>query len=379
MTDHVIERDGYDELADYVKAIKKRVAATKKKVAKKAPARAVTNERLTVASLEDLASGLEHGRRNKYGDGVRAESERGGMGLYETSMRLTEAGGFELVYSTGGHGGPYPNEAAAKSAAARRLKGNERENWIAVIAAKDTSNLTKAKALWVIKQNGDWVKGPQPLPGVSPRAHFAAQSEALEEGNIPGLPTGWSSYGKNKEARWTSKNGHEYRVLYEVPHGSGGWMVVHFKPNARTGDQLKVSDFDAKWKSKMLPLNANDTALFPHAFSAADAAVDYDKKHDSKESLADKIGKAISEAGASRHMPKPVAADKNVMLDLSDLSGEKDPVSLASFIKDNSGPDAVPLDPQDLASLRKLRVGGSLHLDIGGGAVVVRRKAQRRA
>lgn len=328
MTEHIDERDGYDELADYVQAIKKRVAAKKKASAKKLPVTMTkakhesqespvsnVHDRLTVASLEDMASGLERNRRGKYGDGKPSgEPERGGMGLYETSMRLTEADAFEVVYSTGGHGGPYPSEAAAKAHAVRYMNGFKRERWIAIIAAKDNTDLVKAKALWVLKRKSafprsaggsddppEWVKGPQPLPNVNPAKHVSAQTEASAKGKIPGLPAGW--HGKNREASWTSKNGHEYRVGYnDGPTSANGWTVVHFKPGARLGDTLQVSDFDPKWKPKMFPLSAKDTAVFPHAFSAADAAMDFDKKHgDGKdEAVANRLGKALSEA-VSRH------------------------------------------------------------------------------
>lgn len=185
-------RDGLDELAAFVKAIKKRSAA-KEKAAKVAadhgrkpaekPASQKSESRPTHASLEEFASGLERDRRGRYGDGKpTGEPRRDGTGLYEASMRsrapLTEGAGFELVYSTGGGGGPYPSEDKAKEAAAKLLKGNKNERWIAIIPAKDAHNLTKAKALWVLKQSGDWVKGPQPLPNINPLKHLQAQAES---------------------------------------------------------------------------------------------------------------------------------------------------------------------------------------------------------
>jgi len=187
-------RDGLDTLAAFAKAIKKRSAEKEKAAADagRKPAKKSASQKSepkpTHASLEDFASGLERERRGRYGDGVpTGEPRRSGSGLYEASMRrgapLAEGIGFELVYSTGGgggSGGPYSSLPKAKDAAARRLAANKNERWIAIIDAKDTANLTKAKALWVLKQGGDWVKGPQPLPNINPLKHLQAQDEGSE-------------------------------------------------------------------------------------------------------------------------------------------------------------------------------------------------------
>jgi hypothetical protein len=243
-------------------------------------------DRMTLESLTGTAAGLDQARRGRYGDGQRTATERGGMGLFEVSM--AGHSGFELVYGTGGHGGPYKSEALAKNAAERLLKGQKSEQWIAVISAKDTTNLTKAKALWLLKRDGDWVKGPQPLPNVAPHAHYfesasapAVLSEAKREAKIPALPPGWSARNKN-EAQWTSKNGEHYRI---ENWSHRGWIIHYFKPGARTGEQLKVSDIDAKLKSKMVPgLKASEWAIFVHGFDAAEAAMDHDKAHPKSES-----------------------------------------------------------------------------------------------
>ena len=78
---------------------------------------------------------------------------------------------FELVYQSGGTGGPYDSEDKAKAAAERLLKGGS-DRWIAVIDARHVTDLVKAKALWLLKRGGDWEKGPQPLPNVRPMDHF---------------------------------------------------------------------------------------------------------------------------------------------------------------------------------------------------------------
>jgi len=95
--------------------------------------------------------------------------------LSEASLRLSDVlpSRFELVYSSGGTGGPYDNEDAAKKAAERLLQGGS-DRWVAVIDAKDVNDLTKAKALWTLKRGGRWEKGPSPLPNVRPMDHFEA-------------------------------------------------------------------------------------------------------------------------------------------------------------------------------------------------------------
>jgi hypothetical protein len=71
---------------------------------------------------------------------------------------------------------------------------------------------------------------------------------------------------------------------------------------------------------------------------------------------------------------RPVAtSDGEIMLDLYDLTGDHEPVSLAQFIADNSAPDVAPLDLQDIAALRRLRVGQHVYLGIGGGGVKIKR------
>lgn len=62
--------------------------------------------------------------------------------------------------------------------------------------------------------------------------------------------------------------------------------------------------------------------------------------------------------------------DKHIWLDLSDLSGDRTPTSLADFVADNS---EYPPDEDELSRLRALRVGQSAHLSIGGGSVRVKR------
>lgn len=131
-------------------------------------------QRMTNELIEQAARGQVRERRQ-----MDIQPERG-LGLFEASnRRIVEASmKYELVYSTGGHGGPYHSEAKAKAAAERLLKGGK-DRWIAVIDAKYTSNLAKADAIWMLKRDGGWKKGPLPLPNIIPGARF---KEGLAEG-----------------------------------------------------------------------------------------------------------------------------------------------------------------------------------------------------
>lgn len=95
------------------------------------------------------------------------------MALEEAETR------YELVYSTGGHGGPYKGEKAAKEAATRLLKGGK-DRWIGIIDAKYTNDLMRAKASWILDRKTGWEKGPRPLPFAPARLHFK-ESVGLEE------------------------------------------------------------------------------------------------------------------------------------------------------------------------------------------------------
>jgi len=72
-------------------------------------------------------------------------------------------------------------------------------------------------------------------------------------------------------------------------------------------------------------------------------------------------------------MRRSASSDGDIMLDLYDLTDDHEPVSLAQFIADNSDPDVAPLDRQDIAALRRLRVGQHVYLGIGGGGVKIKR------
>lgn len=89
------------------------------------------------------------------------------MGLSDALTKAMEEGSdrFELVYSTGGHGGPYKGEKAARAAAERLLKGG-RDRWIAVIPADQVTNLSKAEAVGIVYRDKGWEKGRRRLPSV---------------------------------------------------------------------------------------------------------------------------------------------------------------------------------------------------------------------
>jgi hypothetical protein len=65
-------------------------------------------------------------------------------------------------------------------------------------------------------------------------------------------------------------------------------------------------------------------------------------------------------------------SDTTIMLDLSELSGDATPASLANFLTDNA---ECPPDESEISALRALQVGNTTRLGIGGGFVTVRRVA----
>jgi hypothetical protein len=123
--------------------------------------------------MEDMFSDVQF-FRNLFQGQISSPAQRV---AHRALMRMAGPRGmFELVYSTGGTGGPYPSEAEAKKWAEKLLRGG-RDEWIAVIPAEDLTDLKKAKALWVLKRDEDWEKGPRPLPNVPPHAHYFASEK----------------------------------------------------------------------------------------------------------------------------------------------------------------------------------------------------------
>jgi len=66
---------------------------------------------------------------------------------------------FELVYGTGGTGGPYPDLEKAKAMADRLMKGNRNEVWIAIIPAAQSNNLANAEVIEYLHRQHGWVIG----------------------------------------------------------------------------------------------------------------------------------------------------------------------------------------------------------------------------
>lgn len=71
------------------------------------------------------------------------------------NARRRNQGQYELVYSTGGHGGPYPNVAEAMEDAERRIRGNRNERWIAIVRNRDVPNLWDALAVAVLRKQDE--------------------------------------------------------------------------------------------------------------------------------------------------------------------------------------------------------------------------------
>jgi hypothetical protein len=71
------------------------------------------------------------------------------------SRRSNSGALYELVYSTGGHGGPYPSVAAAMEDAELRIRGNRNERWIAIVRNRDVPNLWDALAVSVLRKRDE--------------------------------------------------------------------------------------------------------------------------------------------------------------------------------------------------------------------------------
>lgn len=92
--------------------------------------------------------------------------------------QLLPAEKYELVYSTGGHGGPYEGMEMAKKAAEKLLNGGS-DRWIAVVKAGDVSNLGKPVAKAILRRGKGWTEGGiSTLPNVNPVASINAMDEA---------------------------------------------------------------------------------------------------------------------------------------------------------------------------------------------------------
>jgi hypothetical protein len=64
--------------------------------------------------------------------------------------------------------------------------------------------------------------------------------------------------------------------------------------------------------------------------------------------------------------------DKTLKFDLSDLTGDVEPVSLYDFLADNR---ECPIDDSEVKALRACPVAGTINIGIGGGFITVKRVA----
>jgi len=92
---------------------------------------------------------------------------------------------FELIYSTGGHGGPYASEGEAKRWAEALLKGGK-DSWIALVPYERDMPFTgpKARAAWILHRGKGWEKGPRPLPNVRAYAFEGDVSGSLSHKDL---------------------------------------------------------------------------------------------------------------------------------------------------------------------------------------------------
>jgi hypothetical protein len=63
-------------------------------------------------------------------------------------------------------------------------------------------------------------------------------------------------------------------------------------------------------------------------------------------------------------------SDDKIFLDLSNLSGDPSPCTLAAFLEENA---EAPPSAEEVQALRTLPLGGTTYIGIGGGAVLIRR------
>jgi hypothetical protein len=72
-------------------------------------------------------------------------------------------GGYELVYQTGGHGGPYWSLDAAERRAEALMAGG-RDQWIAVVPREEIVNLNEAHSVATLRRGLGWLRGRTRLP-----------------------------------------------------------------------------------------------------------------------------------------------------------------------------------------------------------------------
>jgi hypothetical protein len=71
--------------------------------------------------------------------------------------------GYELVYSTGGHGGPYWSRDSAEQQAEKIMAGG-RDQWIAVVPREEIVDLNEAHSVATLRRGLGWLRGKTRLP-----------------------------------------------------------------------------------------------------------------------------------------------------------------------------------------------------------------------
>lgn len=107
----------------------------------------------------------------------------------DETLRARDEHRYELVYSTGGHGGPYLSFHQASRAAERLMRGNHNERWIAVVPYSRDARFRREDASAVlVREPGDRLQwegaaaqaalvntGVRGLAGVSPRTRLGTR------------------------------------------------------------------------------------------------------------------------------------------------------------------------------------------------------------
>lgn len=87
--------------------------------------------------------------------------------------------GYELVYSTGGHGGPYWSRDSAEKQAEKLMAGG-RDQWIAVVPREEIVDLNEAHSVATLRRGLGWLRGKTRLPS----ARMVRNSTALGTARI---------------------------------------------------------------------------------------------------------------------------------------------------------------------------------------------------
>ena len=148
-------------------------------------------------------------------------------GVQTCALPIYTGDTYELVYHTGGHGGPYKGLEAARRGAERMMQGGS-DRWIAIVKSADITHLRDARAVDLLSRSGGW-QGSHAmqhwLPSQvrrNPRRLFSP---------VPGLSE-WKTYAGGTAAR---EGTHSYD--YKQPD----WVTeFHISPSQRHGYNLQT-------------------------------------------------------------------------------------------------------------------------------------------